>query len=381
MQVPIVHPGVTAALARISDALERLGHETSPTALLRAMARELHTVLGATACVISRCEGDGERLREVAASWADRKETRSSFADYVYLLDDYPLTRVVLESGEPRALSLGDAGVEPTEAFVLRELGMDSVVMLPLPHEGAAWGLVEVYDVGARRFTPADITVADFVVRQAAGVLAQLENTESVQRLYRETLASLANALEEKDAYTHDHTQEVVGLALDVAASLGLDAEEQDLVELGALLHDIGKIRVPESILNKPGPLDDEEWGIMRSHTVAGEAILAPITSLGDVLPIVRSSHERWDGVGYPDGLAGDDIPVGARIVAVCDAYRAMTERRPYRDPMTESDALAELRRNAGTQFDPACVRALIAVLGARRRTEPLRLHRPAHAA
>ena len=119
----------------------------------------------------------------------------------------------------------------------------------------------------------------------------------------------------------------------------------------------------------------------MRRHTLAGEAILAPITSLRKVLPIVRSSHERWDGSGYPDGLAGDAIPVGARIVAVCDAFRAMTERRPYRAPMSERDALAELRRNAGTQFDPACVRALLRVLDSRGRTEPLLLHRPAHAA
>ncbi len=203
-----------------------------------------------------------------------------------------------------------------------------------------------------------------------------------MQRLYRETLASLANALEEKDAYTHDHTQEVVALALDVGRALRLGPEELDLLELGALFHDIGKIRIPESILNKPGPLDDAEWGIMRSHTIAGEAILAPITSLREVLPIVRSSHERWDGRGYPDGIGGHDIPVGARIVSVCDAFRAMTERRPYRNPLSEREAVRELRRNAGTQFDPQCVGALLQVLRGRRlETGEVRLHRPAHAA
>jgi HD-GYP domain-containing protein (c-di-GMP phosphodiesterase class II) len=139
---------------------------------------------------------------------------------------------------------------------------------------------------------------------------------------------------------------------------------------------------VPEAILNKPGPLDDEEWGVMRRHTVAGEAILAPITSLRAVLPIVRSSHERWDGRGYPDGLAGERIPLGARIVSVCDAYRAMIERRTYREPLTEREALRELRDNAGSQFDPECVRALLAVLTARQAGgRPVPLHRPAHAA
>ena len=154
------------------------------------------------------------------------------------------------------------------------------------------------------------------------------------------------------------------------------------MLELGALFHDIGKIRVPEAILNKPGPLDDEEWGVMRRHTVAGESILAPITSLRAVLPIVRSSHERWDGRGYPDGLAGRQIPLGARIVAVCDAYRAMIERRSYREPMTQREALGELRDNAGTQFDPECVRALMSVLVTRGSDEEqVPLHRPAHAA
>ena len=174
-----------------------------------------------------------------------------------------------------------------------------------------------------------------------------------MQRFYRETLASLANALEEKDSYTHDHTQEVVALALDVARELGHGPETLELVELGALFHDIGKIRVPESILNKKGPLDDEEWGIMRSHTIAGEAILAPITPLRDVLPLVRSSHERWDGGGYPDGLIGEEIPAGARIISVCDAFRAMTEQRPYRKAMSERDALLELRLELGHPVRP----------------------------
>jgi putative nucleotidyltransferase with HDIG domain len=374
------HSAVGGVLAQIAGAVERLSSETTPAALLQATAREIQERLGARLTVVSR--RDGERLHEIASWTASGLSTRSPLAEYTYLLEDYPTTRHVLETGRPAVVSLADPGADPTEAFVLREMHMDALLMLPLPCGLESWGLIEIYDVGARTFDEDEVALAHFFARQAGGLLLQLEHTEAVQRLYRETLASLANALEEKDAYTHDHTQEVVALAVEVGRALKLDDAELDLVELGALFHDIGKIRIPESILNKPGPLDDAEWGIMRSHTIAGEAILAPITSLREVLPIVRSSHERWDGRGYPDGLSGQAIPVGARIVSVCDAFRAMTERRPYRNPLTEREAVRELRRNAGTQFDPQCVGALLQVLRGRRlELGEERLHRPAAAA
>ena len=133
------------------------------------------------------------------------------------------------------------------------------------------------------------------------------------------------------------------------------------------MLHDIGKVRVPESILNKPGPLDEAEWEIMRTHPEIGERILRPISSLNAILPIVRHHHERWDGDGYPDRLAERAIPTGARIVAVCDAYRAMTENRPYRRSLSQERAWLELERGAGRQFDPDCVGALMRVLSRRR--------------
>jgi putative nucleotidyltransferase with HDIG domain len=374
------HTAVGGVLAQIAGAVERLSRESTPASLLQATARELQERLDARTTIISR--RDGERLREVASWTANGIATRSPLADYAYLLDDYPTTRGVMETGRPATVSVTDPDADPTETFVLREMHMDSLLMLALPSGGQIWGLIEVYDLGNRRFDEDEVALANFFANQAGGLLAQIEHTESVQRLYRETLASLANALEEKDAYTHDHTQEVVALTLDVGRALRLDPEELDLLELGALFHDIGKIRIPESILNKPGPLDDAEWGIMRSHTIAGEAILAPITSLREVLPIVRSSHERWDGRGYPDGIGGNEIPVGARIVSVCDAFRAMTERRPYRNPLSEREAVRELRRNAGTQFDPQCVGALLQVLRSRRlEIGEVRLHRPAHAA
>jgi putative nucleotidyltransferase with HDIG domain len=157
-----------------------------------------------------------------------------------------------------------------------------------------------------------------------------------------------------------------VRLAVAVAAELDLELDAVQSVELGAVLHDIGKVRVPEAILNKPGPLTDEEWEVMRTHPEVGEQILRPIQSLQAILPIVRHHHERWDGAGYPDRLAGDAIPLGARIVSVCDAYRAMTEDRPYRAALVETEARAELEQGAGAQFDADCVHALLRALDRR---------------
>jgi HD-GYP domain-containing protein (c-di-GMP phosphodiesterase class II) len=143
-----------------------------------------------------------------------------------------------------------------------------------------------------------------------------------------------------------------------MARRLGLAAEEIDQVTRAAELHDIGKMAIPQAILDKPAPLDSAEWSLIEQHTVIGERILAAAPALRPVGELVRSSHERWDGKGYPDQLAGEDIALGARIIAVCDAYEAMTGGRPYRPAIPGPDALAELRRCAGSQFDPAVVEA-----------------------
>jgi HD-GYP domain-containing protein (c-di-GMP phosphodiesterase class II) len=149
---------------------------------------------------------------------------------------------------------------------------------------------------------------------------------------------------------------------LDVSARLRLDARERRDAEFAALLHDIGKIKVPAEIINKPGALTDEEWGIMKKHTLEGERLLSQIGGiLGNVGHIVRSCHEDWDGTGYPDGLAGEDIPLVARIVRACDAFSAMTADRPYRSARPVDEAVAELQRCSGTDFDPAVVEALAA--------------------
>jgi HD-GYP domain-containing protein (c-di-GMP phosphodiesterase class II) len=169
--------------------------------------------------------------------------------------------------------------------------------------------------------------------------------------------------LKEREPELEEHVDDVGALAVAVGRQLGLGAEPLDEIARGAELHDVGKVAVPEAILRKPGKLDEAEWQVMRQHTIVGERILAAAPALRPVARLVRSSHERWDGTGYPDGLAGEQIPLGARIITVCDAFDAMRQARPYAASMSESDALAELRRCAGTQFDPRVVDAFALVL------------------
>jgi putative nucleotidyltransferase with HDIG domain len=185
-----------------------------------------------------------------------------------------------------------------------------------------------------------------------------------LSRAYRGTALLLRDLLEEDDEYTGHHTEDVVELAVKVAEEMGLDEDTRRETEMGALLHDIGKIAVPDEIINKPGPLNDEEWAVMKTHTLVGERMLQQVGGLlSSVGVVVRASHERWDVGGYPDGLAGEEIPVPARICAACDAFNAMTTDRAYRKALPLSVAISELRDNSGTQFAPDVVDALIAVV------------------
>ncbi|MGI8513347.1 MAG: bifunctional diguanylate cyclase/phosphohydrolase [Solirubrobacteraceae bacterium] len=179
----------------------------------------------------------------------------------------------------------------------------------------------------------------------------------------RDAVSALAVALLERDRYTGEHSESVVDLVATVGRGLGLSDEHIDQVKAAALMHDIGKVAIPDEILNKPAELSDTEWKIMRDHTKVGERILRAIPGMGGVARIVRSEHERWDGTGYPDGLAGEAIPVGARMILACDAYHAMTSDRPYRKALGHAAAMDELVKHAGTQFDPAVVEVLVGTL------------------
>jgi diguanylate cyclase (GGDEF)-like protein len=194
------------------------------------------------------------------------------------------------------------------------------------------------------------------------------EKSVRTGRLERETHELLLNIVRQRAPELTDHQEDVSRWAVVIGRELGLDAEDIDVLRRAAEFHDIGKIAIPEEILGKPAPLDEVEWELMRKHTLVGERILGTSPSLAPVARLVRSTHERWDGGGYPDGLAGEEIPLGARIILVCDAFDAMRRDRPYSSARSEQEAIAELRREAGTQFDPHVIEVFCAVVA---RDEP----------
>jgi diguanylate cyclase (GGDEF)-like protein len=224
---------------------------------------------------------------------------------------------------------------------------------------GCLVALVERDDFGDR-----ELRLLAGLAQQAKLAIANASSYEGLEHTFVSTVEALANALEANDEYTSTHARWITDLSLRVGRELGLDEPTLKRLELGALLHDIGKIGIPSDVLSKPGRLTAEERKIVETHPELGERIIAPIDRLQSVRPIVRHCHERWDGGGYPDGVSGEEIPLEARIIFVCDAYHAMTTDRPYRRRLSHREAVRRLTDGAGSQFDPNVVSVALRVLG-----------------
>ena len=254
-----------------------------------------------------------------------------------------------LAYGTPPALpTLADVSVYAVD-LLLAPLG----VAMALSAAGHVWALGVV-------FLPLALLLRVFANERRTRIDQALELSQA----YRGTAMLLGDVVETDDAYTGSHSRDVVELAVEVGRRLGLNGDALRDLEFGALLHDVGKIAVPNEIVNKPGKLTEAEWAIMKRHTIEGQRMLENVGGvLARVGVIVRASHEDYDGTGYPDGLAGDAIPIEARICSACDAFSAMTTDRSYRAAMALEDAIAELRRCSGSQFDPRVVSTLVSVL------------------
>jgi diguanylate cyclase (GGDEF)-like protein len=255
----------------------------------------------------------------------------------------------------PFVLPVDVVATVPPEYLVLDEVR--PVLVAPLRWEPDGLGVIAVLGSSARaQFTERHLGLARGIADITSLALGNARRFDDLEHAYVSTVEALANALEAQDEYTEDHCRALAEMSMAVGAALGLEGERLKILELGALFHDIGKIGVRSEVIRKPSPLTAAEQREMSRHTIIGERILAPVPFLQPVRPIVRWSHERWDGKGYPDGLAHEEIPLESRIVFVCDAFHAMTTDRPYRPALPPKEAIRRLKLSSGTQFDPRVV-------------------------
>jgi len=239
-------------------------------------------------------------------------------------------------------------------------------LVVPLTWEGTFFGhlTLDLPRGTQDTFDDGDVALAEQLSRICVAFHALREYARKEESFFENLLVALARALEYYDSATLKHSEVSAEYALLIARRLGLEGRRAKIVRWASLVHDIGKIFIPQSILRKPGPLTPEEYELVKLHPLKGEELLRSVRGLEDVARIVRHHHERFDGLGYPDGLAKEAIPFEARIVAVVDAFEAMTSNRPYRRAMSIAEAIAELKRCAGTQFDPEVVKVAVAVIG-----------------
>jgi putative nucleotidyltransferase with HDIG domain len=337
----------------------RLAASVDAGEVAHAVVDELHETFNVFLAVVQRLDRDGV-LRRVAAA-GPLAEMLDGF-----LLEEQPISVGINgRAVRTRATAvIADTRLDPD--YVVRDPESDprSELAVPIVVDGTTWGVLNLEELDVCAFDASDVLLAEGIAAQLGAALHRCRLYADLEGAFMTTLGVLSDAVHHKDAYTADHEDDVAALADRVAERLGFAAAGRRAVRYAALLHDVGKVAIRTEIITKPGPLDEQEWAEMRQHTVIGAGMLARIPFFGDVHPLVRSSHERWDGGGYPDGLAADEIPLGARIVSACDAYDAMVTDRPYRAAMSPAAALAEMRRCAGTHFDARVVEALTAELG-----------------
>lgn len=245
----------------------------------------------------------------------------------------------------------------------------DTCAAVPVAMRGDQHGIMIVLDKAEGKFDEADLETLLHVGDQATVALDNAKLQRELEEAYLGTVGMLADAVESKDPYTRGHCEQVSHFALSMAKELGLDEKSRETVCLAALLHDVGKICISDGLLNKPGPLLPEEREVVKAHARIGAELMRNLPALDPVAEVVRHHHEHFDGGGYPDGLAGEAIPIGSRIVAVIDAYCAMIDQRSYKASLGDEATRAELIRCTGTQFDPTLVDIFLRVLDAQRTT------------
>jgi HD domain len=347
----------------------------------RALAREQ---------LLARATNETAAATDIDVAMRHTAEGAAGVADAVFaavLLADGPRTRLVSATGDllgsprPGLAPLPPALVHGRPQLYIDAVGMIAQLGITLPPQSEARGrlcVLEPIADGADVFGAVLVLLAadapdpsvfgslETLAGNAGGVLRRARLHTEIERAYLSTVTALANALEAKDLQTQEHASATSRMAVAVGHELALAGDELRDLEFAAVLHDVGKIAIPDEILSRRGPLSDEEWAFVRDHTVVGERILRGIPFLRSAAAAVRSAHERWDGAGYPDGLGGEEIPLLSRIVFACDTWDVMTSDRPYREALTRDEAKRRMSAEAGHQLDPRVVSALLAVVGRR---------------
>jgi HD-GYP domain-containing protein (c-di-GMP phosphodiesterase class II) len=336
---------LTARLAATRDVEE----------MTRLVVDELHETFAFYLAAVQRLDEDGV-LRLVAA--------RGPLAEVMteFLLVEQSVREGVNGRVARSAVTalVPDTRVDPD--YIARDPDTDprSELSVAVMVDGAVWGILNIEAVEVGALNEADAVLVEAIAASLGSAVHRAGLIADIEHAFTTTLAVVTSTVEAKDDYTACHGSDVAGLAERVALRMGLDAKKAREVHYAAMLHDMGKIAVPSEILCKQGPLDEDEWAVMRSHTVVGAELVERIDAFAHLAPAVRSSHERMDGMGYPDGLVGEQIPLSARIIAACDTYDAIVTDRPYRAARTPLQARGELLRVAGSQLDERVVDVLL---------------------
>jgi len=338
--------------------------------VLSLLSERIGKAVSCTFVKILLLTGDGRRLVVKAAYPAPNFDWDPAL-DHTF--ETQPGSFVLSVIADRAPILLREAQINDLKAHHELKIGLignlqqiQSVLIMPITMQEDCLGVVVL---GERRqwermpFTNEKSGLAMALVQHASIAIKNASLYEALQKAHLQTISGLAEALETRDANTRGHSDRSVLYAEAVARELGLNAEQADRLKYASILHDIGKIGVPDGILNKPGKLTDEEYGVMKTHPVKGANIVSKIPFLSRIAEVIRHHHERWDGKGYPDMLQGENTPIEARILAVLDSYDAMTADRIYRKAPGKEFAMNELRRCAGTQYDPMVVEAFLKVL------------------
>jgi diguanylate cyclase (GGDEF)-like protein len=342
----------------LADALgARLAQMTDLDQIVETTVDELNGAFGYFICSVIRARGD-EDVTVLAA----RGEAAEAMQGTHWTLP--PGAGLVGRAlRERRTVVVNDVSRDPDYFSTPATAAVLSELVAPVWLGSELWGAIDLQEARRDAFGDDDVRLVEAVAKQLGSAVRSAILYDQLERAYLGTAEALGAALEGKEAARPGQARSIVHTAEEVGRLLGMKGDDLRNLRYAAAFHDIGKIAVPESLLNKPGPLTESEREQVQRHTLIGEQILSPVEFLKDILPLVRHGHERWDGEGYPDNLAGDRIPVGARIILAAAAFDAMTSDRPYREAMTLDQARRELRQGAGTQFDPRVVEALLDVL------------------